>query len=192
MLRSTWHRAGKALKTKNGWAALLVSVLCFVAEAEAVSENNSSLTPLIFKIKSKYVHILLLPLFFVSSVCAANPSGIANYYGEYKIYEVRKIGGGITSDSWASRWKGSVVRIQPKLFSIREDHIDRPYYSEGEVISNELSIFFGIGRKRQDIKRILVYENGSEKYPYEKIEILDENNFLDMYDGRIYFFRREK
>jgi hypothetical protein len=48
MLRSTWHRAGKALKTKNGWATLLVSVLCVVAEAEAMPKNNSNLTPLIF------------------------------------------------------------------------------------------------------------------------------------------------
>jgi hypothetical protein len=37
----------KSIENKNGWAAVLVCVLCFVIEAEAVSENNSSLTPLI-------------------------------------------------------------------------------------------------------------------------------------------------
>jgi hypothetical protein len=124
----------------------------------------------------------------------------STYFGDYEIYNIRKVGGGVTTDSWASAWKNSIVQIQPNSLSIREETINNPYYkieknkvikAEGNVGSRDLSTFYGIGTDRNEIERILVFENRSEKYPYQTIEILDSNNFLDIYDGRIYFFRRK-
>ncbi|MBI2308423.1 MAG: hypothetical protein HYU78_14055 [Rhodocyclales bacterium] len=146
------------------------------------------------------VTLLLLVLASMHPASADASSGVSKYYGEYEIYEIRKIGGGVTSDEWASKWKGSTVSIRPKVFQIRDDRLERPYYmiekvriegAEGNVISSDLSIFFGIGKERSEVKRILVFEKHSEKYPYQRVEILNNDTLLDIFDGRAYFFRRK-
>src|SRR5689334_12832278 len=74
----------------------------------------------------------------VSPSRAGDVHEVERYLGKYEIYDVRKIGGGVTSDAWASNWLGSVVRIERAIFIIRDDLIKSPYYKY-EVIKLQQS-----------------------------------------------------
>lgn len=137
--------------------------------------------------------------FLIPTVYANTSANISKYFGQYEIHDIRNVGGSITPDRVANQWLGSFVEIQPNKFSIRNVEIANPRYEfesirikkeEGNVVSRELSLFWGIGTSRAVINRILVFEDPLVRHPYEKIEVIDKNNLLELYDGRIYFFRR--
>jgi len=137
---------------------------------------------------------LLIPYAYAGSSMKAS-----SYFGTYLIHDIRNIGGSITSDSEAAKWIGKSVEIGTRKFSIRNIELLRPIYrmesiriekQEGNVIPKDLSIFWGVDTERTHVRRILVFEKASDRHAYEKIEVLDENSLIEIYDGRIYFLRR--
>lgn len=143
--------------------------------------------------------IAVLYIAMASHVHAKTPEKVARYFGRYEIHDIRNLGESITSDREARKWLGSFVELHQHRFSIRNTEISKPRYGfenirveslEGNVISKELSIFWGVATDRTLIKRILIFESQSERYAYEKMEVIDEDHLLDIYDGRIYFLRR--
>jgi hypothetical protein len=120
--------------------------------------------------------------------------------GIYEIFKIQQIGGGITSAESANKWIGTVVCIQERIFSIRDYRLSKPFYKkdivrlpkkEGEVIPKELSLFYGIEGNRKSIERLLVFEKKSEPDPIEKLELLDNGDLLEIYDGWVLFFRKK-
>lgn len=143
--------------------------------------------------------VAAIQIFLIPHGYAKTATSVIPYYGKYEIHSIRNLRGSITPDGIANQWLGSFVEIRPRKFSIRDIEIVNPKYGfesirvekeEGNVVSKDFSLFWGVGTKRTSINRILVFEGPLERHAYEKIEVIDKNNLLEIYDGRIYFFRR--
>jgi hypothetical protein len=63
---------------------------------------------------------------------------------------------------------------------------------EGEVQSSEYSIFYGIGDDRKELKLLDVFDDSSQREPFDVIEVIDDQTLLEIFDGRVFFFRKSK
>ena len=130
---------------------------------------------------------------------AADAQLLSSVYGRYEVSTLRKVGGGISTDEQAARWSGMGACISAGLFQIRTTRIPNPWFGvedvkvpmpDGEVLSPDFTIFYGVMPDRKSVRRLLVFERKSERDPYERLEVLDDGRLLDVYDGRIYLLRK--
>jgi hypothetical protein len=142
--------------------------------------------------------LFLCALSSLASVHARN-NPAAPYLGIYEIYAVKKLEGGITSDAAINAWIGTQLTMSAGRFSVRNEKITKPVYrmeriplptGEGEVVSRDLTYFYGIGAERKVVCRILVFEGKNETEPLEQIEVLNNDRLVDIYDGRAFFYKK--
>ncbi|QHI97340.1 hypothetical protein GT347_04700 [Xylophilus rhododendri] len=121
------------------------------------------------------------------------------FYGDYKIIDVLKVSGGLTSDEQAKKSIGSHMCIRKDIFTLRSNKINYPVYKylkkaaperDSEIDEPNTPLFFGIEKDRQTIETILVYENMKAVYPFEKIEALPSGRYVNLFDGHAYFLRK--
>jgi hypothetical protein len=144
------------------------------------------------------VFVILATAVLRASAGGASPS-LSQYFGQYEIYEIRKLEGGITPDEKINQWKGTKLVLDRRDYSVRKVKIKKPVYKiqrielpkrEGEVVSRELTYFYGVETERKWICRLLVFEGPREKDPIGELEILRDGRLVDIYDGRAFFYRK--
>lgn len=112
-------------------------------------------------------------------------------YSSYKIFDVVKYGGGLTTESLAKDRIGKKVIVERETFKVRDFVISNPSYelacyllpNEGEVAVNRWSNFYGVGSNRTSIKVLHVYDVTDE--PSINLELVN-GQLWEMYDGWIY------
>ncbi len=122
------------------------------------------------------------------------------YFGIYEICKTEEVAGGITTEAAANAWIGSKVEVSKEVFSIRKIDIKNPIYSvvntsvphsEGNIMDSDESLFYGVADDREDSLIISVYKKVTDTKPYTKIEVIRKNVLLDLFDGRVYYFKRD-
>ncbi|WP_237055822.1 hypothetical protein [Microbulbifer sediminum] len=142
--------------------------------------------------------LLLLVLSLVSFTVSAEES-IEDFYGEWCVVEVETFRGGITPEEEARKWLKSAVLISESKFGSLSNEIENPVYKfviesfnekeEGNIRQKD-SVFYGVYPDRKIIKKIEVYENESEEYPYTYIEVVNSGKIFELYDGYVFTYER--
>ncbi len=149
-------------------------------------------------------YFLILMLSLISAGCFAVDGNKArsscaeislnDLYSSYKIFDVVKYGGGLTTEASAKDRIGKEVVVEHETFKVRDFVISNPSYEldcyplpkEGEVSVNRWSNFYGFGSNRTSIKVLHVYdEDDVADEPSINLELVN-GQLWEMYDGWIY------
>jgi len=142
---------------------------------------------------------LLLFLLSLVSFSVVAEESFEEFYGEWCVAEIETFRGGITSEVEARKWLKSSVLISENKFSSLSNEIESPVYklsvenpreqAEGNIRQKD-SVFYGVYPDRKIIRKIEVYENEKEEYPYTYIEIVNSEKIFELYDGYVFTYER--
>lgn len=124
---------------------------------------------------------------------------ISSIYGIYKLYSVKKISGGLTSEKKAKSNLNKKFEVEKNKFSVLGTEIRNPIYNikchqilhaEGNVQNKRWLVFYGIGSNRSFVKELQVFdgnESSETPYSYELALRNEQYELWENFDG--YFYR---
>ncbi|WP_299492740.1 hypothetical protein [uncultured Shewanella sp.] len=149
----------------------------------------------------KVVVCILLALLAIEIAYAKNGyvrSEINNYYGHYKVVDVQRYRGGLTTVEQAKQHIGDKIILCPTVFSDFISQIKPPIYKvviekvekEEGVVPPKNSVFYGFMPERDFIHYIEVFEKSDIKNFYTRYEVIGQNKLMESYDG--FFYKMDK
>lgn len=161
---------------------------------------SESLMFLINKI-GKVVFFIVLTLPTIGIACANsehNKSEMNAYYGHYKVADVQRYRGGLTTVKEANNMINADVVICLNVFNDPTYKIMNPVYimtsekveKEEGVVPPKNSVFYGFMPERDFIHYIEVFKTIDAKYFYTRYEVIGQNKLMKSFDG--FFYKVDK
>jgi len=127
-----------------------------------------------------------------------NYLNISNYFGEWMIYDFRKVGGGMLNEEESKSLIGQKIVFSNDYYEFRGEIETNIYYEyeefkneqdEGVIGDKKISTFYAFKMDREKIKLLKIMRN---KKKYTHYEIYNQNELIKVYDGKIFSIQRIK
>ncbi|MFZ6727275.1 hypothetical protein ACO0K2_17425 [Undibacterium sp. MH2W] len=141
---------------------------------------------------------LILLVFFTSLPLSNEAFAFdTSYFGKYGVYDIRDVGGGIASDDVIEKWKIFGMCVSHAKFSVRSVFVENPRYGislinlkvDSEVDDRSMPYSYGVEIDRNPIRVLGVYRK-KDKEAYVRFEFISQNRLVEIYDGRLFFYRK--